>query len=93
MCGRPLIDGPSVTRHHLMPRSQGGRATEPMHRICHSKIHSLWDEKQLRDRYHTWEAILADEEIRAFVRWVRDKPPEFVSPNRLVRGHKRRKRR
>ena len=27
VCGRPLIEGPSVDRHHLVPRSQGGRDT------------------------------------------------------------------
>ena len=49
LCGRPLIPGPSVDEHHLRPRSQGGRDTVRMHRVCHSKIHSLFTEQVLRD--------------------------------------------
>ena len=89
VCGRAMIPGPTVTRHHLVPRLKGGKVAEPVHRICHSKIHSLWDENQLRDDYSTWEAIREAEEMQTFIRWVRKKPPEFTSGDRKVRGHKR----
>lgn len=81
LCGRSMIAGPSVNRHHLKPRMYGGREAVWMHRICHHKIHSLFDEKALEDHYHTFEALLAHEEIARFVRWVRKKDPEFYSRN------------
>ncbi len=85
LCGRPLVPGPSVNAHHLVPRTFGGRVAEPVHRICHDKIHAVLDEKELRDRYSTWEALRAHPEIAGFVAWVRRKHPEFVDWNRSPR--------
>lgn len=79
ICGRPLIDGPSVNRHHLVPRSEGGRETVRLHRICHRKLHSLWTERELARAFAGFEAIRAHPEMRAFIRWVRRKPPEFYA--------------
>lgn len=93
LCGRPLIPGPSVDEHHLVPKLKGGRGAEPVHRVCHSKIHATWDENTLRDEYNTWEKIREAPEMQSFIRWVRKKPPEFRSSSKMVRGHKRKKRR
>lgn len=77
LCSRPLVDGPSVNLHHLVPRSHRGRDTVRMHRICHAKIHAVFSEKELAAYYHTPERLLEHEEIRKFVAWVRKKDPEF----------------
>ena len=34
-----------------------------MHRICHSKIHSLFTEQELRDSYDTLEKLRAHPEV------------------------------
>lgn len=80
VCGRPLIEGPSVDRHHLVPRSQGGRLAVALHRICHRKLHALWSERELAARLSTPEAIRAEPAIQAFARWLARKPPEFWVP-------------
>jgi hypothetical protein len=72
-----MLEGPSVDRHHLVPKTAGGRATVRMHRICHRKIHSVLDERALASAYAEPEALKAHPEIAAFVRWVRKKPAEF----------------
>jgi hypothetical protein len=72
-----MLEGPSVDRHHLVPKTAGGRATVRMHRICHRKIHSVLDERALASAYAEPEALKAHPEIAAFVRWVRRKPAEF----------------
>ena len=77
LCGREMIAGPSVEEHHLVPRSEGGKATTAMHRVCHRKIHAEIGERELAQRYNTPEALLEHPEIAAFVRWVARKPPEF----------------
>ncbi|MDE1147491.1 MAG: HNH endonuclease signature motif containing protein [Azospirillaceae bacterium] len=79
MCGRPLVAGPSVEQHHLIPRSAGGRVTVPLHRVCHRKIHAELSERELAVGYATVEALRAHPAIAAFLRWVAGKPPEFVS--------------
>jgi hypothetical protein len=73
-----MIPGPSVDRHHLVPKTEGGRATVFMHRICHRKIHSVLDERALATAYADPDALRAHPDIAAFVRWVRTKPPEFT---------------
>jgi 5-methylcytosine-specific restriction endonuclease McrA len=89
LCGRPLIAGPSVDAHHLVPRSEGGRETVTMHRVCHSKIHSLFTEQELRDGYDTLDKLRAHPEIAKFIRFVRKKHPEYRgrnAPSRRKRG-------
>jgi len=81
LCGRPLVPGPSVNEHHMVPRSHRGRDTVTMHRICHSKIHTVFSERELASYYHTVERLLEHEEIRKFVSWVRKKDPEYFDRN------------
>ncbi|MEM1025820.1 MAG: HNH endonuclease [Myxococcota bacterium] len=85
LCGRVLIEGPTVDRHHLVPKSEGGKAWINIHRICHTKIHSLFSERELAAVYSSVEALLGHEEIQKFVRWVRKQPPEVVARHRKPR--------
>lgn len=90
LCGRSMIEGPSLNRHHLVPRTFGGKEAVWMHRICHGKIHSVLTERELYAHYHTIERLLAHEEIDKFVRWVRRKDPEYVDGNVTARAKGRR---
>lgn len=80
-----MIEGGSVDRHHLVPRSRGGRETVFLHRVCHRKLHSLWSEAELERLFHDVERIRAHPEIRRFVAWLADKPPTFWVPTRRAR--------
>ncbi|WP_417455811.1 HNH endonuclease [Kordiimonas sp.] len=75
LCGREI--GKAVEMHHLIPKSEGGRVTVPLHPICHRKVHALFNEKELAKHYATIEALRSVEEIRRFVAWLRGKPPDF----------------
>lgn len=75
------MPGPSVNRHHLVPRTFKGKVAVELHRICHSKIHAVFTERELLQHYHTFERLLAHEEIITFVRWVQNKPNDFYSRN------------
>ena len=90
VCGRPMIPGPSVNRHHFVPRSEGGRIAAWVHRICHRKIHSLWTERELAQEFSTPEAIRSHPEVAKFVRWLRRKPPEFWAPTAEPRARRQR---
>lgn len=89
LCGRPMIAGPSVEDHHLLPRSQGGRATIPLHRVCHRKIHAELSEKELARGYTTLDALRAHPDIAAFIAWVARKPPEFTANTFRAKDHAR----
>lgn len=66
-----------IEEHHLMPKTFGGKATEPIHKICHRKIHATFTERELKNEYHTWPKIRSHEEIAKFVKWVSKKHPDF----------------
>ena len=77
LCGRPLVPGKSVDEHHLIPKSQGGRETHTMHRICHRKIHATFTEKELARSINTWALLQAHDDVAAFIVWVQKKPAEY----------------
>ena len=86
ICGRPLIAGASVDRHHWTPKSHGGRDQDYIHRICHRKIHSLWTEKDLRDGLNRPETIRAHPDMQGFISWVRKRPPAFYDTTRRAKS-------
>ena len=85
LCGRPLVPGPSVNLHHLVPRTYKGTETVVLHRICHAKIHAVLSEKELRDHYHTVDRLREHPEIARFIRWVCRKSPTFMAKHRAGR--------
>lgn len=76
LCER-VIPPAQRDRHHLVPKSKGGRQTEFLHRICHRQIHALLTEAELARHYDTVEALLQHPELLAFVAWVKTKPEDF----------------
>jgi hypothetical protein len=77
LCNRPLAE--PTTKHHLIPMSRGGKGTPTvtMHKICQTKIHAVFPERELQTYYHTVERLQGHEEIAKFIKWVSKKPPEF----------------
>jgi len=85
LCGRPMVDGPSVDRHHWLPRSHGGREATPLHAVCHRMIHRVLDDAELAAAFATADALRAHPEIAKFVAWVRRKPPTYIDWPRTPR--------
>ncbi|WP_254602574.1 HNH endonuclease [Sphingomonas bacterium] len=83
LCERPL--GTRVEWHHLVPKSEGGRVTAPVHPICHRTIHALVPNAELARRYADPAALRAREDVARFLRWIADKPPDFSAPVRRGR--------
>ena len=83
LCGRPL--GAKVEWHHLVPKSEGGRATAPVHPICHRTIHALVGNAELAREYADVEALRARPDMAQYLRWIADKPPDFHAPTRRSR--------
>ncbi|MCG8504680.1 MAG: HNH endonuclease [Sphingomonadales bacterium] len=75
LCGRPL--GRKTEAHHLIPRSLGGRETVALHPICHRKIHTTLTEREIAESHATLPALRAHPDIARFIRWIRNKPPDF----------------
>ena len=88
LCERPL--GRKVELHHPLPKSRGGRVTEPVHPICHRTIHATFTNHDLArlDRGR----LRAHPEIARFLAWIASKDPDFHAPTRggLSRDRRRR---
>ncbi len=80
LCARAM--GEVIEWHHPIPKSRGGREKQPIHPICHQSIHANFTNSDLEKRYSSAEALLGHEEIRRFVDWVANKPPDFHAPTR-----------
>ena len=80
LCGREL--GRVMEWHHPVPKSRGGRVVVPLHPICHRTIHACASNAELARLYPTMAALLRSEDIRRFVAWIADKPPDFHAPTR-----------
>lgn len=89
ICERDMIYGPSINKHHMIPKSKGGKETEYLHKVCHQKIHSIWTEKELEREFNNAEKIKENEEIKKFIKFIRNKDLEYYDHNII---HKRRKR-
>lgn len=89
LCQRPVPPA-QQDAHHLVPRSQGGRQTVVLHRICHRQVHALFSETELARHYASAEALLAHPEMARFIAWVRRKPPEFFERTRKSAALRRR---
>lgn len=90
LCGREMFRETS-DRHHLVPVCHGGKKTEYLHRVCHSKIHHTFSEKQLEKEFNTVEKLLENVEIQKFVKWIQKKDPEYIDGNKDTKARKRRR--
>ncbi len=81
LCGREIPDYVPQSLHHLVPKSKGGKGgvTVLLHHICHKQIHAMINEKELASTYSNFEAIRKHPRIEKFVKWIRKRPPEFIS--------------
>jgi hypothetical protein len=73
----PLCERPNYhpSDHHLVPKSRGGKVTATLCRDCHVAIHATFTNKELEARYHTPEALLEHDGLRAMVRFIARQDP------------------
>src|SRR4051812_681923 len=56
LCGR-VLGSENVDEHHLVPKVFKGTEKWKLHRVCHTKIHATFTERELANYYHTWERL------------------------------------
>lgn len=75
LCCRPFET--KIQWHHTVPKSKKGKATVPVHPICHKTIHLHFSNAELARFGDDREMVLARPDIGRFVQWVKNKPPDF----------------
>ena len=88
LCDRPMVPGPSVDKHHLIPKSYKGKVSEDVHLICHRKIHSVLSEYELFHGCNTWDKLRDHPDIATFIKWLAKKDPEYVDTHKDTKHRK-----
>ena len=83
-CGLCEREVQSTSRHHLVPREEGGRhgPVVDLCQPCHSSVHRFLSNRQLASRYATVEALRTAEELQPYLRWIRKQRVERISNRR-----------
>lgn len=68
-------DRRQLTKHHLVPKSRKGRETVLICAACHKQIHVVFTEKQLERQFNTIEKLVAADEFKSWVKWIRKRKP------------------
>ena len=80
LCGRGFAT--LIQWHHQVPRAKKGRATVPVHPICHKAIHANFTNAELARMGDDPARLREREAIARFLRWIADKPCDFHAPTR-----------
>ena len=78
-------------KHHLTPRSKGGKETCDCCETCESYLHKKWTHNQLRDTYNSVEVILKDESFQKFLKWRLKQSPTTLFKSSTANGRDRNK--
>ncbi|MBW7469296.1 HNH endonuclease [Pontibacter aydingkolensis] len=87
LCRREVQD---LSRHHLVPREEGGRygATAELCQPCHSTIHLNISNQELARQYNSIEALQNAEPLQKYLKWVKNRKVERIA-NRRGRNRRR----
>lgn len=67
-----------VTKHHLIPKSEGGREVVNLCTPCHKTLHSFFSNNTLLKELHSIEALRQNPEIARYLQWVRKQPDTTI---------------
>lgn len=81
-CGLCERETPTLTEHHLIPRSQGRRRGLKVTELptvllcspCHKFLHKTFTNAELAGEYSSVDALLEHEDVQRFLNWVRKQP-------------------
>ena len=60
-----------VSRHHLVPRSEGGIDTVDLCATCHKTLHKFFTNRTLAHELNSIAALRRDPAVRSYIGWVR----------------------
>lgn len=67
-----------VTRHHLIPRAEGGKEVVDLCVPCHKTLHSFFSNRTLLNELHTLESLRQEPEIARYLTWIRKQPDRMI---------------
>ena len=77
-----------ISKHHVLPKSRGGKEVVSICQECHKQIHTTFTNKQLEKNYASVEALKSHEEIKRWIVW-RQKHPNASVNHKQTKNRKR----
>lgn len=73
-----------TSRHHLVPREEGGRhgPVTDLCQPCHSSVHRFLSNRELARRYPSVEALREAAELQQYLAWIRKSKVERLRNQR-----------
>ena len=71
-----------VTRHHLIPRSEGGREVVDLCIPCHKTLHSFFHNHTLSKELYTVDSLRRQPDVARYLKWIRTQPDRIVKVKR-----------
>lgn len=74
-------DVETLTRHHLTPKSRGGKGGDVIMLClsCKDMVHQLISNKKLEKEYNTLEKLLSHQKVQNYVKWIQKQKKERVT--------------
>jgi 5-methylcytosine-specific restriction endonuclease McrA len=60
-----------VTKHHIVPKSEGGKQTVDLCMTCHATLHRYFTNETLAREKSSIEALRADPDIARYLQWIK----------------------
>lgn len=62
-----------TSKHHLLPKSQGGKHTQTVDlcQPCHKTIHKTFKNKVLAKKYTTVDNLKQSPDLQAYLDWIK----------------------
>ena len=81
----------SLSRHHLIPREEGGNhgPTAELCQPCHSTIHLQLSNRELAQHFNSIETLQKAEALQKYLRWVRNKKITRIANRRSSKSRRR----
>ena len=67
-----------ITRHHLIPRAEGGKEVVDLCIPCHRTLHSFFSNRTLLTELHTLDSLRQEPEIVRYLEWIRKQPDRII---------------
>ena len=77
-----------ISKHHVLPKSQGGKETVLICEECHKQIHTTLTNKQIEKSFVSIESLKEHEEIAKWITW-RQKHPNAVVNHKQTKSRKK----
>jgi len=71
-----------ISKHHLVPKSEGGTATVDLCATCHATLHRFFTNRTLAREFNTIAALRCAPEVQRYIAWVRKQPDRSIRVRR-----------